>query len=370
MKILYLSKALVVGAYQSKMSALAARPGVEVIAAVPPSWKDERGETALEQVHEDCYQLRVVPIALNGGFHTHFFPTIGRVLDEVQPDIFHIDEEAYNFATFHAGWLARRRKLPFVFFSWQNLHRNYPPPFRWLELWAFRNTALAIAGNREARDVLFRKGYRGLVRVIPQFGVDPRLFKMDSPGKKRDGPVCIGYAGRLVQEKGLHILLQALSQLQGAEWSCMLQGSGPARPSLETLAASLGLEQRVCFAPPLSSTQMPAFYHQVDIFVLPSLTRPNWKEQFGRVLIEAMASGTVVVGSNSGEIPHVVGDAGIIVPEGDINALKEALHRLVTDAALRHELAHAGRQRVLERFTQDAIARQTLDAYEEVLRSQ
>ncbi|MDQ4075344.1 MAG: glycosyltransferase family 4 protein [Chloroflexota bacterium] len=368
MKILYLSKALVVGAYQTKMEALAAEPDVELVAAVPPSWKDERGETTLERAHTEGYELRVVPIALNGWFHTHFYPTVGRLLDEVRPDLFHIDEEAYNFATFHAGWQARRRGIPFLFFTWQNLLREYPPPFRWMEQWVFRHAAHAIAGSNEAREVLECKGYSGPVTVIPQFGVDLRLFKMRPLDTSQRGPLLFGYAGRLVEEKGLHILLEALGRLETEQlWRCEVCGSGPARTSLEAQAEKLGIADRVSFHPPLPSTQMPAFYQQIDIFVLPSLTRPNWKEQFGRVIIEAMASGNVVVGSDSGEIPYVIGNAGLVVPEGDPVALHEALHRLLIDADLRHTLAHAGRDRASTRFTQRAIARRTVQVYKSVI---
>ncbi len=365
MKVLYLSKALVVGAYQSKMEALAREPGVELVAAVPASWKDERGETPLERAHTQGYELRALPIALNGWFHTHFYPTLPALLDEVRPDIFHVDEEAYNFATFHAGWLARRRALPFLFFSWQNLLRPYPPPFSWMERWVFRHAAHAIAGNNEARQVLQDKGFAGPITVIPQFGVEPSHFQLRVPAPAGE-PLRIGYAGRLVEEKGLHILLDALGELTDEPWQCEIRGSGPAQPALEAQAARLGLEGRVHFRAPLPSTEMPGFYQQMDVFVLPSLTRSNWKEQFGRVLIEAMASGTVVVGSDSGEIPHVIGAAGVVVPEGDAPALRDALRRLLALPAPRLALAEAGRRRVMEHFTQGAIAQRSVQVYRDI----
>jgi glycosyltransferase involved in cell wall biosynthesis len=103
------------------------------------------------------------------------------------------------------------------------------------------------------------------------------------------------------------------------------------------------------------------------VLVVPSRTRPNWKEQFGRVLVEAMACGVVVVGSDSGEIPHVVGEAGLIFPEGDVAALRERLVRLSGDAQLRAELAQSGRQRVLAKYTQAQVAAATFQVYQEML---
>ncbi|MGB0386487.1 MAG: glycosyltransferase family 4 protein [Ardenticatenaceae bacterium] len=350
------------------MEALAAPSDMEVVAAVPPSWKDERGEMKLEQAHTAGYQLRVLPMRFNGSFHTHFYPSIGQLLDEVQPDLFHIDEEAYNFATFHAAWLAHRRGIPFLFFTWQNLLRRYPLPFRWMEQWIYRHAAGAIAGSRSASKVLTQKGYQGSPIIIPQFGVDLRLFEMQLRSRSASDPIVFGYAGRIVEEKGLHVLLDALAGLSPSRWRFNVRGSGPAKESLIAHAKQLGIAERVSFNPPLPSTSMPEFYHQIDVFVLPSLTRSNWKEQFGRVLIEAMASGTVVVGSDSGEISYVIGDAGLVVPEADVENLRGALRLLLNDAPLCRKLAIAGRQRVLAHFTQDAIAHQTIEVYRRIIR--
>jgi glycosyltransferase involved in cell wall biosynthesis len=99
----------------------------------------------------------------------------------------------------------------------------------------------------------------------------------------------------------------------------------------------------------------------------PSLTTPRWKEQFGRMLVEAMACGVPVIGSDSGEIPNVIGDAGLVVPEGDSVALRTAIARLRDDATERQRLAERGRARVLVLFTQEAVARRTHAVYQEML---
>jgi glycosyltransferase involved in cell wall biosynthesis len=116
------------------------------------------------------------------------------------------------------------------------------------------------------------------------------------------------------------------------------------------------------------STEAPNYYRRMDVLVLPSLTRPNWVEQFGRVLIEAMACGVAVVGSSSGEIPWVVGDAGVIFPEGDAEALRGVLAGLLADGDRRGELARRGRERVLAQFTQAQIAAATAAVYREMAR--
>jgi len=144
-------------------------------------------------------------------------------------------------------------------------------------------------------------------------------------------------------------------------------GGGPQRAYLERLAVELGIVERVRFEDPIPSTQMPDYYHQLDALVLPSMTRPNWKEQFGRVLIEAMACGVPVVGSDSGEIPNVIGDAGLVFAEGDAEALQTKLSQLMADTALRDELARRGRERVLAHYTQAQVAARTYQVYLELL---
>lgn len=373
-----LSKAIVVGAYQRKLEELARLPDMELTVLAPPRWRDSRGEVRLQPVYTAGYRLIPTPIALNGHFHTHFYPRLGAALRASRPDVLHIDEEPYNTATWQALRWAAARHVPALFFTWQNLARRYPPPFRWIESYTYRHSAHAIAGNQEAEAVLRSKGYRGPVSVIPQFGIDPHLFQRHAqPPLLPHDPsrFTVGYAGGLAEEKGVDTLLHALhlprqapaAQGDARRWRIVLVGEGPAQAALQRLAVELDLQDDVQFLGRLGSTHMPAFYASLDALVLPSRTRPNWKEQFGRVLIEAMACETPVVGSDSGEIPHVIGDAGLVFAEGDATALASCLRRLAGDAALHAALACAGRVRVLERFTQAQVAAATVDVYRTLL---
>jgi glycosyltransferase involved in cell wall biosynthesis len=176
----------------------------------------------------------------------------------------------------------------------------------------------------------------------------------------------IGYVGRLVEEKGVDLLLEALDGLAGI-WRAHVLGSGPVRQKLQAQTQALGLAGRVTFEDWIPSAQMPAYYRQLDVLVVPSRTQPNWKEQFGRVLVEAMACGVPVIGSDSGEIPHVVGDAGLVFPEGQAGQLRAHLGRLMSEPELQARLARQGRERVLTHFTQEQIARRTYAVYEQIL---
>jgi|SRR5579859_303581 len=359
------SKACLVGVYQRKLEEMAACPDIQLTVAVPATWRDERGVMRLERAHVRGYDLVVEPLAFNGSFHLHFYPQLGRRMASVRPDLVHIDEEPYNLATWHAMRLARGHGARTVFFSWQNLARRYPWPFSRFERDVLRAANGAIAGNQEAVAVWRAKGYRGPMPVIPQFGVDPDEFRpVPRPAAVAGGTptFVVGYAGRLVPEKGIDVLLCALAQLP-VEVRAHIVGAGPERARLVQLAGELGLAGRVDWTPLAPSTRMPAIIASFDCLVLASRTRPHWKEQFGRVLIEAMACGVPVVGSTSGELPNVIGEAGCLFAEGDAGALAEQLRRLWQQPARRAELAAKGRERVLGHYTQSQVATSTLALY-------
>jgi glycosyltransferase involved in cell wall biosynthesis len=239
-----------------------------------------------------------------------------------------------------------------------------------MEAYVLRRAGFAVAGNQEGVHVLRSKGFLGPVEVIPQFGVDPNLYS-PMPGNRRASGsdwFTIGYAGRLVEQKGVQLLLRSTAKLNG-NWRLIVLGEGPYRPVLQELALTLGVAGRVEFAEPIPSRLMASHLNTLDVLVLPSVTRANWKEQFGRVLVESMACGTPVIGSSCGEIPNVIGAAGLVFPEGDADALAQALEQMQHNSALRAELADRGRQRVIDCFTQARVARATYSVYQQILRS-
>lgn len=371
LRVLMISKACIVGIYQRKLEEIATH-GVELLALVPPSWRDERGEMRLERVYTTGYQLETLPIRRNGDFHLHHYVGLGQRMRDFRPHIVHIDEEPYNLAAWQALYHARQVKAHTLFFSWQNLNRRYPPPFAWGERWMLNTTDYALVGTQSAGDVWRTKGYTGPMQVIPQFGIDDQLFHPrpdGNPPRTPGQPFRIGYFGRLVEEKGLHHLLEAASQLD-FDWQMQILGGGPLRSELEQQAVRSGIRERITFIDQVASTEMPAQYHNIDVLVLPSLTRPNWKEQFGRVLIEAMGSGIPVIGSDSGAIPDVIGDAGLIFPEGSVSALRDCLQRLYADPRLYAELSQKGRTRVQSYFTHAQIAAQTVRVYHDIMAAQ
>lgn len=322
----------------------------------------------LERLYTSGYQVVVAPIRLNGRYHLHYYPTLRGIFDQVRPEVVHIDEEPYNAATAHAMYLAVRRQVPALFFSYQNIYRRYPPPFRQFERYNYRHAAAAIAGNHAAGEVLKQKGYEGPLFEIPQFGFDTDIYHRTQPRPPRSpgSRFVLGYIGRLKEEKGLLTMVEALPMLP-PYCQAVFIGFGPLKSALEKRARELGVSPRVVLRPGVATAEVPLQLQQMDVMILPSLTRPNWKEQFGRTLAEAMACETPVIGSDSGEIPNVVGDAGLIFQEGNAEALSLCVKRLLDEPELLPDLAARGRRRVLENYTQAHIAEQTYEVYRKVM---
>lgn len=357
-----LSHACYVAAYRRKLEEMAATGRVDLTLIVPPHWQAGGRKAIFESGNSQGYEIVHDNPVLNGHHHLHFYRHLGGHLRRLKPDVFHIDEEPYDLVTFCALRQARKVGAKSLFFTWQNLYRSYPPPFGYFEKYALSHCDGAIAGSQEAAAILRRKGYQGPLFEIPQFGVD-----LESVQPKMPGPTFrIGYVGRLVKEKGILILLKAVAGLEG-NWEFHLLGDGRLRQQIVETARLASLSDRVRLVGGVPSAEVPSFLRQLDVLVLPSLSTFRWKEQFGRVLTEAMACGLPVVGSDSGEIPHVIGEAGLLFHEGDVEGLRSQLRRLMGDPGLRVRLGKLGRERVEAHYTHRRIAEKTLEAYDKIV---
>ena len=290
-----------------------------------------------------------------------------------KPDLIHYEGELESLGAAEVvalRWLlARKAKL--ILNAWQNILR---PRRRLVRLIIDMNLAGAdqvLCANQEAGVVLRSQGYRGRISVLPIMGVDTRSFyPRDTAALRREMGLAgfvVGYAGRLVPEKGIDTLLQAAARVEPMP-SVLLLGDGPEKPHLDRLATELGFGLRCRFLSGLPHEAMPDYLNALDVLVLPSRTTALWKEQLGRVLLETMACAVSVVGSDSGAIPEVIGDAGRVFPEGNVAALTEIIQELAISPERRANLGERGYHRATEIYSVDALAVQTLATWRELWR--
>ena len=134
------------------------------------------------------------------------------------------------------------------------------------------------------------------------------------------------------------------------------------------MASNYGILDRIVFIDIIPPEEVPLYLNCMDVMALPSITTKQWKEQFGHVLIEAMSCEVPVIGSSSAEIPNVIGDAGLIFREGDSDDLCEKITMIMNNGKFKAELAMRGRERVLQKYTNEKIAEETYKVYEELLK--
>lgn len=183
-----------------------------------------------------------------------------------------------------------------------------------------------------------------------------------------DEPLQLLFLGRLVERKGVHVLLEALAQL-GRPARLDVVGDGPERVALERRAATLGLGERVRFHGFVSAEEKRRLLERSDALVLPAIVDAKGDvEGLGVVLLEAFAFGTPVVASAAGGITDIVahGRNGLLVPPGDVPALAEALRTLHDAPELGLRLGEAGRLDVERRFSWTSITTRLVELYRRV----
>jgi L-malate glycosyltransferase len=388
MRILVASHSYIVDLNCEKLRSLAnLEPGIEVTVVVPKRWRPGGVQNKVIETRSRTEgNFRVVPISNfsqnNQGLLTFGADLIG-LLRSFRPQIIQAEQGSKSFA--YAELIALNRLLGLkaknVFFTWWNLPYESKFPISVLENYNLQNTDGVIAGNQDGVDILRDHHYQKSAIVLPQLGVDETLFSPRSQPELaaqlgiEPEEFVVGFVGRFVEEKGLLTLVQALAGLQERRWKLLLLGRGPLKPTLEAKLAELGMSDRVLWVESVPHDEVPRYINLMNVLVLPSettdkfktLTATGWKEQFGHVLIEAMACGVPVIGSDSGEIPHVIGDAGLVFPEKDVTALQQCLQNLMEMPELREKLSKLGYERAMQRYTNQALAKQQFAFYQELL---
>lgn len=367
-RLLAFSHAGVLDVNRALFQEMARVANVDIRLIVPENWKGDLIADLKFRRSDSDVGLKVISLPAvfsgNGSLFFYRFP-MGRLMRGWKPHYVFVDEEPWSMACLQA--FTALRKYPCAFFTKQNIHKNYPPPFSWIEKWVYAQSSHAYVVSDEVGDVLKAKGYKKKVKYLPH-SYDPKIFWPLSPNERirrreelklpREA-VVIAYFGRLTEEKGIHDLIDAMRQMQSNQ-KChfFFVGNGP---------LSQDVAQAIQEMPHGRASLIEAIpHHRVgkaiaacDVLVLPSRTTPTWKEQYGRVLVEAMACGLAVVGSDSGEIPYLIArtGGGLSFAEKNPKDLAEKLETLVQSPETLKKYADAGLAYVQKHLTHEAVAR-------------
>ena len=367
MKVWVVSHAYVVPVHHDKLRVLADFDDIDLTVLIPENWQTATGTMRLPWVQMP-YGVVVSPIARSGRIGAYRYLDC-EPLRRARPDIVHAEVEPWSLAALQLVRAAAGARV--VLFTWENLEGPRRLVSRVVERFVLRRVAHVIAGNEGARARMVRRGVPpARITVLPQLGLDPARYASGDAARARAagaprsvGPPVVGFIGRIVPEKGVDVLVDALADFDAR---LLVVGDGIARAALEARTAGWPAG-KAFFAGGVADTAVPDYLACMDALVLPSRTTASWAEQFGHVLVEAMAAGVPVIGSSSGAIPEVIGEAGLVFPEGDAGALRVQLGTLFDDPALRKRLVTLGRARVERLYTNERIARAQRDIYRQIL---
>ncbi len=366
MRILFVSHSSVLKYHQQKLKILASKYGHDIILVSPLSWK-EGGRGA--ELYTGNREIKYVAgdVFTFGNRMLHIYRDAGKIFKKIMPDIVHLEEEPYNAPCFQFIKHAKKYKKKSIFFTWENIRKNYNPVYSFCEKYSLKNSDAAIAGNEEAAGILKSRNFRGEISVMPQYGVNAGDFpRKKAAGLSKKDSVNISFLGRLIPEKGVEYLIEAVKGMEGVRLNIAGSGSGKYIKKLKKKAEEGGGTENIFFHSPVERENVPRFLSETDIVALPSVTTGVWKEQFGRVIIESFAAKAAVIGSSSGEIPNVINGAGLIFPEGNAFELRKKIKMLMNDEELYVRLVNRGYERVLNNYTNNTLADKINEIYKKL----
>lgn len=285
------------------------------------------------------------------------FMALFQAIKSEKPDYVIVLDEALYLNTLFAGIAVKLAKLkvPVVCYGFENIHQT--PPWAWLKknglsgLPSFLRKTLryllldrllqpirkkvvsgALVSYIECAKVI-RQSHWPLLPIKEQWwGVDVALFSkakdefQDRPAiwKSTKDQLVIGFVGRFVPEKGVADLIHSIAAL-GSQYLLVCIGAGPEKESYINLAKDLQVSDQLLILPPMPAAELAKHIAAMDLLALPSHTQTFWKEQYGRVLVEAMAAKVPVIGSRSGAIPYVIEEHDCTFEEGDIQGICSAV---------------------------------------------
>ena len=376
MKILVISSAAIQKSWQKKFEIIANDPSIQITLLLPKFWIENYRKIKVE-INSNSIINYVIGKTVWKGFGNRYFflNKLYSILRTLQPDIIHLEQEPWSLIAFQTV-LFRNLVVPrsrIIFRTSRSFDHKlkFRRLTRVIEKYTYQNSDFALPLSQKAAQLLRQRGFKKRMEVIPN-GVDTKLFRKRNGALMRkslgiDSIFTIGYVGRFIKEKGLDILLKAVSGLS-QDFRLLFVGEGPYKKELVHLSNRFGINEKLHLVGTISPDQVPLYLNCMDILVLPSYKSSNWEEFFGRVLIEAMACEVSVIGSDSGEIPNVIGKAGIIFESKSFDSLRKALERIMGNGNIRLDLGKMGRLLVKNCYSWERISAKTKDVYFELLK--
>ena len=395
--LVIISHAYVYSPYRKKIEELAKYKDLNITLITPEFGLEGGGQKVYTAPYQGkSYKHIILSGYFTGKLNFFIFKNLKKTLNEINPDIIMLEEEYWTQVAAQVTYVTKKflPQTKLILLSQENICHIWKKEgkslyqkfryqsFHFLEKFIIpKLDALVFQFPEVWQDFEQRMldlKFKGIKGTFPQLGVDYNRFAKPANIKNLNSireklnldpdTFVYGYIGRITKEKGIEDIIYALAGWDKPNTKVLIIGNGDTEylEELNQLIRKLNLNYIISIHPAIPFDDIPTYFQILDISILLSHTTPIWKEQFGRVLVESMAAGTPVIGSDSGAIPLVIGKTGYIVMEKDILSIREALIEAYSNSVKYTKLSKAGQKRAEENFSYTAIAEQTYNFIKEI----
>jgi len=346
----------------------------KLLLVIPDSIHFQSGLKLTHEPKEDAGP-QIVPLQLKGNNpRTYFYPDLIQFLNTALPDVILLENDPVSRLGWTLSGWARRHRKKLICQSYENLPRD--PVTTWASqrskgliknallhyfyhIMSHRIDALLVV-NKDSESLFKFYKFKDVTQI--PLGYDPEIFFSDPELRDKcrhklkieKDTVLIAYFGRMVPQKGVHLLVEALSGITELNWKLLLDHAFDPQDQyathIQSLIESSNLQDRVSYFE-ASHFEIADYMRAADIMVAPSLTTLNFKEQYGRAVQEAMACGCVCLVSDSGHLQDLLGDQSLVFPENNVTSIQEKLRHLIQHKEQRERCSIFLAKRALNQLT-------------------
>lgn len=336
---------------------LFARKGYIVAIIVPRELEFNGVKKTAEPPAED--DPSIIYLNLHGNnSRINYFEKINEVFDQYKPKRILLDNEPVSCMAIRIGKWCKKNTSVLYCFTYENFSLHITETykrvgFKGLPLLFAKRIFLLLSRNlvkglftinNEGTEIYKSESFRNVVKV--PLGFDPAIFRIDNEARDKIRELhsinyfAIAYFGRVSHEKGVHILVAALSHLLQYDWVFVIDEFSVYKNEYNTtihkLLEETGVLSRVVFVNP-THREIAGYMNAVDLVVIPSISTPKWIEQYGRVAPESMACGKTVIASDTGALSMLLNGHGIIFEEGNVDGLSSILEKFLKPGSVIQE---------------------------------
>lgn len=295
------------------------------------------------------------------------------VLDEVSPDVVFLDNDPVSKLAMQIGSWCKKNNKKLVCQSCENLPFTFTPSIKrngWKSVPAIlvklfmahqakSKVDAVLTINKDGKKIFEDFGFKYVVQT--PLGFDPAIFRPNNEAKtaikeklQLNDTTVLAYYGRIVPEKGIHLLLEALAQLKHHQWKLLLDqfdmDASPYHQQVALLIERHDLKDHIIYIH-ANHTEIASYMAATDLTILPSITTSRWMEQYGRVIPEAMACGSMTAVSDSGSLPDLTNNHAIVFKQNNIPSLVKAVESFLISPTSFEAKAKEGANYVQEQLS-------------------